>query len=57
MTQPTLKSVQSMTEEELAAVKRAAAINIAKFIGVKIGIAVAVHYSVKSLVRQLDDAS
>lgn len=50
----TITDVQNMNEEELAALHRQAAINIASFIALKIGIAVSVHYAVKRLVANLD---
>ncbi len=47
-----INDVRNATPEELAALQKQAYRNIATFVAVKIGVAVAVHYGVQALVKK-----
>jgi hypothetical protein len=50
----TINDIHNMSEKELATVKRRAMLNFAGFIALKVGIAIAVHYTAKSLINHVN---
>jgi hypothetical protein len=50
----TIDELNAMTDAQKAVVKKQAVRNVAIFVAIKIGAAVAVHYGVKAIVKKLD---